>query len=105
MRQKKYILKQIAIICTAAFLFTGCGKADKSYDKGMEYIESEDYGKALKCFEARASFHRKFGEKMRIEFMLLFKAWCRRVTNIRRILLKKRRKANDNATQERQKKH
>ena len=42
MRQKKYILKQIAIICTAAFLFTGCGKADKSYDKGMEYIESED---------------------------------------------------------------
>lgn len=55
MRQKKYILKQIAIICTAAFLFTGCGKADKSYDKGMEYIESEDYGKALKCFEEAIS--------------------------------------------------
>ena len=55
MRQKKYILKQIAIIFTAVFLFTGCGKADKSYDKGMEYIESENYAKALKCFEEAIS--------------------------------------------------
>lgn len=52
MRDKKYILRSAAIICGASILLGGCGKADKSYNEGMEYIKSEDYSKALKCFDA-----------------------------------------------------
>ena len=55
MRNKKYILKPAALICSVAIFLSGCGKADKSYNEGMEYIKSEDYSKALECFNTAIS--------------------------------------------------
>lgn len=48
---RKKFCKSMAILLSVSFLMSGCGKADKAYDDGMEYIESKDYGKALECFE------------------------------------------------------
>lgn len=51
MRKKNKIYKTIIIIFGAVFLISGCGKADKAYDNGMDYIESKEYKKALECFD------------------------------------------------------
>ena len=51
MKRKTYVLRMFAVICGTMVLFAGCGKADKLYDAGMEYIKSEEYTKALECFE------------------------------------------------------
>lgn len=51
MRDKKYTFKMAVLICSTMIFLAGCGKADKSYEQGMDYIKSEDYSKALECFE------------------------------------------------------
>ena len=50
-RKHGIILKAVITVCSAAFLVTGCGKADSLYDKGMDYIKDKDYKQALECFD------------------------------------------------------
>ena len=51
MKRKTYVLRMFEVICGKMIIFAGCGKADKLYDEGMDYIKSQEYEKALECFE------------------------------------------------------
>lgn len=53
MKIKGFCFGKLGIcVVLAAFLLCGCGKADKYYDKGMEYMEDGDYDEAGKQFKS-----------------------------------------------------
>ena len=60
-RKHGIILKAVITVCSAAFLVTGCGKADSLYDKGMDYIKDKDYKQALECFDDAIAVNNESG--------------------------------------------
>lgn len=49
-RKHGIILKAVITVCSAAFLVTGCGKADSLYDKGMVILMIKTINRHFRVF-------------------------------------------------------